>query len=308
MRVLNGNIICSNDETLNFLEYENKVYRISPLVDVADLEGGKGGNSNVFKLFDPDFEIPGKEDSNFFILKFCKYPISTTDENLKIRIARFQTEIRALRKAKHIQHVITLKFNDALEIDGEEYLYYVMEKGDGDMLDFMRSDTITNQQKFVLCREVLMGIKELHDLGIYHRDIKPDNIFFVDNVWKVGDLGLIDNRDEAQKLDVIREKIGPSGWLSPEAVNKMLCEDTSYESVHCCTIGSYSDVFQIGKLVWYIFEGTIPVGQVNKTNFKLGNERIYDLLIKMLQHLKDDRPTIEEAIDLLDKEAYYFRA
>jgi serine/threonine protein kinase len=306
MRIENGNIICSEDKEKNFVEFDNKFFKISPLISEDDLEGGKGGNSNVFKLFDPD-----KNEDDFDIIKFCKYPIDTEIEKEKVRIERFKNEIRALKKAldAELPNIIELKFNDAWEIEGQNYLYYVMEHGTTDLLEYMRANDISEQQKFVLCLDVVNGIKQLHDdLGIYHRDIKPDNIFFNGSMWKIGDLGLIGHRETDQELDVLREKIGPSGWLSPEAVNKMLCEGTSLEEIHCCSIKEYSDVFQLGKLIWYIFEGTAPVGQVDQKCFRLRNNNIYSILIGMLQHQKNERPVLEDVLETLKQEAKLFNA
>jgi len=300
------NIVCSENIENNFIEFDNKFYSIAPLVSADDLEGGKGGNSNVFKLMDPD-----KEEAEYDIIKFCKYPIATLDEIKQTRIKRFKNEIRALKKARDggLSNIIEIKFNDAIEIENDEFLYYVMERGHSDLLDYMKDNEISDQQKFVLCKDVVNGIKELHDkLEVYHRDIKPENIFFVDGTWKIGDLGLIDSRSEDQHLDVLREKIGPSGWLSPEAVNKMLCEGTVLEDIHCCIIKEYSDVFQLGKLLWYILEGTAPIGQINKDCFRLENDNIYSLLVMMLQHQWNKRPTMENVIEILRKESQGFYA
>ena len=49
MKYERENIVCSENIENNFIEFDNKFYSIAPLVSADDLEGGKGGNSNVFK-------------------------------------------------------------------------------------------------------------------------------------------------------------------------------------------------------------------------------------------------------------------
>ncbi|WP_293307752.1 protein kinase family protein [Pedobacter sp. UBA5917] len=301
MKIVQNNIVCSISSE-DYIEYSGKYYSVLPLTSSEDLEGGKGGNSNVFKLIDPDYE------EDYSIIKFCKYHLDSEDEVEQTRISRFKNEIRALRKAKDkgSEGVIELQFHSMATIEGKDFLYYVMEKGQTDLLDYIQTQDITDQQKFVLCLEILNGIYELHNIGIYHRDIKPDNIFLIDNRPKIGDLGLSEHRDEDQSLDILREKIGPSGWLSPEAVNKMLCEDTKFEAVHCCTIKDYSDIFQLGKVIWYIFEGTAPVGQLHYEYFAQGNRTVFDLIISMLLYKKIDRPPMKNIIDTFNNQATAF--
>jgi serine/threonine protein kinase len=46
--------------------------------------------------------------------------------------------------------------------------------------------------------QIVTGLKEMHDKGILHRDIKPDNIFLMKNgTVKVGDFSLSRVRPES---------------------------------------------------------------------------------------------------------------
>ena len=142
-----------------------------------------------------------------------------------------------------------------------------------------------------MCLEVLEGIQQLHSLDIYHRDIKPDNILHTSNGWKIGDLGLVDFRDSDFEIKELGEKIGPIGWLSPEAANKFLCEGEkkSNPNNHDCILNYNSDIFQLGKLFWYIFQGNIPIGQIDEDDFIVKDKELFDLLFNMLSHTKSKR-------------------
>jgi hypothetical protein len=53
-------------------------------------------------------------------------------------------------------------------------------------------------------------------------------------VWKIGDLGLIDDRNINFSLDKIAEQIGPRGWMSPESMNKYLTEGKGFNYKYQC--------------------------------------------------------------------------
>ncbi|MBK6331109.1 MAG: protein kinase [Bacteroidetes bacterium] len=115
--------------------------------------------------------------------------------------------------------------------------------------------------------------------------MKPDNILFVNGNWKIADLGLVDGRQlDYEILDY--NIVGPRGWLSPEAMNKYLTENKSFKYKFDILIDSQSDIFQLGKLFWYIFQHNAPIGSVKMSDFKNEFSEIYPILKTMLNHNK----------------------
>lgn len=132
-----------------------------------------------------------------------------------------------------------------------------------------------------------MSVKNLHDIDIYHRDIKPDNFFMFGNTWKIGDLGLIAHRHEEQKH---RGLLGPKGFMSPESTNKCY----AYNDLADKAIDEKSDLFQIGKLFWYILQGDVPTGQTLADDYIDADKRVYNnVLLQMLHYSKTRRANIE---------------
>jgi len=291
MKFYNRNIICSDDSQQNILEVDDRFYQIEPIAE--DITKTKGHNSCVFNLFDSNEE-------QYFIIKFCRFYLSEhNDDYIKQRIDRFYREIRALQKAvdNNLNNIIHFEFSGIEKINNRRFLYYVMEKGECDLTNYQKENEIPEDQKILLCLQITKGIEQLHSIDIYHRDIKPDNIFFVNDEWKIGDLGLSDFRQKEKKLDFLNEKIGPYGWLSPEVMNKALCEGSDLEQIHNCKIADYSDIFQLGKLFWYIFQGNVPIGQIVNTDFLTNDNDLFNLISGMLQYSFKRRPPMNKLID-----------
>ena len=263
--------------------------------------GNKGGNSILLKLYDSqsididDIEY-NEPDLVLKISKFKKsYKPQWADKNEK----RFLQEIEALNdcQKRNFQNVIKVFHNGICKIKNcftekfDEHYFYTMEFAEFDLKNYIEINhgSLDIDEKLSLCISLCEGLKELYSLGYYHRDIKPDNIFIVNNVWKIGDLGLADDRKKPNLIDKVAEPIGPKGWMSPESMNKYLCEGKNFEYKHNCTIDHQSDIFQLGKVFWYIFQYNAPIGSVKEKDFYVKNSRIYAVLKTMLSHSKQRR-------------------
>jgi serine/threonine protein kinase len=111
---------------------------------------------------------------------------------------------------------------------------------------------------------------------------------------KIGDLGLYKFKGE-DNVDEIGERIGAFGWESPETMNKSLTEAKENNKYKFdCEIDFKSDIFQLGKLFWYIFQGNLPIGQLRLNDFLEGDNELFDVLIQMLSYDKTKRPNVND--------------
>ncbi|MDF7820180.1 protein kinase family protein [Runella sp. MFBS21] len=288
-----------NDE-LNIIVNDKDTYILRYLVE--PFKSSKGGNSNVYLLKDKEGR---KQDK---VVKICNYsrPGRKTKDFIIRRYGRFINEIKVLKdlKEKGKANIVQIDFDGVVEVKGKEFPYYVMEKADTDLMEYLSvNKEIDEQEKIKFCLDIYNAIKQLHCEGYYHRDIKPDNIllFYLDEdkenaIWKLGDLGLVAHRDK--DYDDIGEKIGPIGWLSPEAMNKMLTE--KLQMGFDCGIDDKSDIFQLGKLFWFIFQQNAPIGQILFDDFicqVTHKNDIFYLINEMLLYSKSKRAS-KELIDI----------
>lgn len=268
----------------HFLEY----------IDVADVRQG-GANSSVLRAIHPD-----GDDS--YVVKFCRYPLDTTSARDKRRIRRFEREIEALYRAlnsaeskcvipivEHSQISLTSDFGGPAPLK-----YYVMEEADSDLATYLEDNELTLPQKILLCNELLKILKGFHALGIYHRDIKPANILMREGLPVFGDLGLIAYREEDHDLDEFDEKIGPIGYLSPEATNKGLGLRNKASFTFDCTIDAKSDIFQLGQVFWLVVQDEVPAGHLilDDLRFGAGATVLEHVIRPMLQYGKQRRASL----------------
>lgn len=269
----------------NFITIDEEDFFLSPLS--IKYEYNKGANSNIFILNDPDGHNEDK------IIKFCKKPLPPYEEKIH---KRFKREIRALKLAdsKNLNNVIKIFNNGEIQIDDEFFLYFIMEKAQEDLTEHLQKNRLSFSQKLILCLSVMNGINELHQLGIYHRDIKHDNILLINGEWKICDLGLAKFRDDDFEIDKNNEKIGPYGWLSPEVINKVYTYKKTTEFSYDCEIDEKSDIFQLGKLFWFICQGNLPIGNIIEKDFLVDNIDFFNIIHQMLSYSKPLRPEIRE--------------
>jgi len=286
MRLENSNILLSEIEDQNYVQLDNEDFLLRSLN--KRFPTSKGSTSNSFILHDPS------SDSEDKIIKICKSPLGF---GYNTRIVRFKREITAFKKVKkrNLRNVIEFYKDGYAEICGRKFYYFVMEKAECDLAEYLEKNrfVFTINQKLAFCTNILNGIKQLHSIGIYHRDIKHDNILVVNGEFKISDLGLIKFRNSDNKIDFTNEKIGPIGWLSPEATNKMLTYNKNLRYNFDCDISQESDIFQLGKLFWYVFQGNLPIGQILNDDFEIGESEICQIILSMLQYKKIRRPSIE---------------
>ena len=123
---------------------------------------------------------------------------------------------------------------DNLNTDGTEYCPATL----GNML--RQGKRFTPEEAIRIIRELLHGLTALQNAKLVHRDIKPDNIIFVNGVAKLSDPGLVVEADSQVSL------AGTPGFIPPEIIERVQPADIK------------SDFYAIGKVFYCMVTGYPP--------------------------------------------------
>ena len=136
-----------------------------------------------------------------------------------------------------------LKIHHAETIDDEYALFETDFCENGDLDDFMNNYPISVKDALKMTNELLVGVCDLHNKQLVHRDLKPQNIL-IDNRKKVviGDFGSVKKIPEGQ------DSIPGSGhsilYRPPEAITG----DNYYYN---------SDIYQVGIILYQLLGGKL---------------------------------------------------
>ncbi|KAM8793468.1 serine/threonine-protein kinase PLK2-like [Eudromia elegans] len=143
-------------------------------------------------------------------------------------------------------------------------------------------------------RQIVSGLKYLHEQEILHRDLKLGNFFINENMeLKLGDFGL------AARLEPLEHRrrtiCGTPNYLSPEVLNKQ---------GHGCE----SDIWALGCVMYTMLLGRPPFETTNlKETYRCIREARYSLpssllapakhlIASMLSKNPEDRPSLDDII------------
>ena len=126
---------------------------------------------------------------------------------------RFLTEAQAAAKLDHVNIVKVFDYDDE-----EELAYIVMElvRGGKTLKNYFDAKhTFTTIQTVRLMSELLGALEHSHSREVFHRDIKPDNIFVTEaGVVKLGDFGIA--KIDTTHKTMVGTVLGTPGYMSPE--------------------------------------------------------------------------------------------
>ncbi|MFC0543141.1 protein kinase domain-containing protein [Kutzneria chonburiensis] len=223
--------------------------------------------------------------------------LSPDDASEREAVARAEREGRITAR---LQHPNAISVHDVVEHDGRPCLVmeYLPSRSLSDVVE--GKGVLSPTELATIGFQVASALAAAHELGIVHRDVKPDNVLLAeDGTAKITDFGIARASDDGA-VTAAGILAGTPAYLAPEVA-------TGSES------SPRSDVFSLGSTLYAAFEGKPPYG-MDQNTIALLHQVAYgeitpptrggavaDLLVEMLRRDPETRPTMVEVADRFEQ-------
>jgi serine/threonine protein kinase len=190
-------------------ELQSRLHNFETYFDV----GSKLGSGQ----FGSVYQIHCRQTGTIYAIKVFDLNKITQSASLENNILREAT----LLYGEQLVYVINTYGICEVDIDNDSYIGICLEYFHGQSLDTIPMEYWTDATTLPLMQQILLGIIELHDREIVHRDIKVENILLnLDtNAIKIIDLGFSCKIDQCHRFE------GSPIYVSPEVYQ--------YALTHC---------------------------------------------------------------------------
>jgi serine/threonine protein kinase len=261
-------------------------------------------------------EIGGDSTDNHVAIKILKkptpsLPLSITSDS------KSQSFYREVRILKSLNHPKIVKFVDAYEDELRYYLVMELCQG-GDLYEYLeqRGGRISESEARSIMRQLIASVEYLHDRGVTHCDIKPNNVMFASasnhSSLRLIDFGLAQTND-AGSTQIFTERTGTTGFMAPEILYENYsekCDVWSLGVLLFVMLYGYNPFDPYNKLSVDSIERRVLKGFLNKVDQGFGawfpesltttcgiSEEARDLIVQMLAKDVTIRPSVYELLD-----------
>lgn len=299
--------ICENEEQNKFLP---EIYLFERLW-VKNVEYlvmnklGKGGSSEVFACFCP-------ENKRHVAIKCVSL------EN-QVNAVGYINEVKLLQRLQNCEKII--KMYDFQVVDSEKKLLVVLERGGEDLSTILKNIAVQKTHipfymLFFYWMEMLYAVKQIHDHGVIHSDLKPANFLRAESGLKLIDFGIASSVQMDMTSVFKTTPEGSCNYISPEALNQETSANPSSPSNNSAKykIHFKSDVWSLGCILYQLVYRRTPFQHLNNLWKKLAYiinpnhviefpdanwvpPKIINTIKKCLQYDVKCRPSINELIN-----------
>jgi formylglycine-generating enzyme required for sulfatase activity len=214
-------------------------------------------------------------------------------------------QLEELIEATRLDHPNIIRSHAAgdCQLNGVDLLYLVMEKAEYSLEKRLEQGKLSVADTRKLIGDVAAGLVYLHGQNKVHRDLKPGNVLWLNNTWKLSDFGLVRNLGDRSYAQT-SNPIGTIAYMPPEA----------FGDQH--RISRAWDVWSLGIMVVNAVSGKIPYSFEGQTQLlkqvMIGNLLLPDNIPSELEPIvrgclqKDRRQrwTAQQVLDALSKKPW----
>lgn len=250
--------------------------------------------------FDPNRQL-GKE-GGFGAVYAGK---SADGEQIAVKRLNLSAEQAAHRELAIASELLQNDFVNVLQVldagydtDSDRY-YVVMPRAEESLQDYIEKRTefpFPDETVVQILRQIVGGLLEVP--SVVHRDLKPDNILFHSQLWKIADFGIARFVEESTSANTLRECLSPQ-YAAPE--------QWALQRASTAT-----DLYAVGCIAYALLTGSPPYRGSSREeyreqhlfesppNLSFGPPKLRLLISGLLRKPQDSRPSLARVVQTLD--------
>jgi len=205
-------------------------------------EGGKG-EVYLARQINLDRHVALKVMS----LEFLK-SLEGKDEEYESELQRFRREVRVMARIRHPNVLQVYDFGQ-VGVNGTSLDYIVMEYVPGSTLRQTMPEEGFQQDEQAVATwlgqyffPIMHGLEAVHDQGVVHRDMKPENVLIDGDIPKIADFGLAGGHN-LENITRSFHMMGTPPYMPEE------------QFLDLATTDGRTDVYSLGKILYEAIEG-----------------------------------------------------
>eukprot|EP00257_Ricinus_communis_P002543 XP_002513833.2 mitogen-activated protein kinase kinase kinase 1 [Ricinus communis] len=229
-------------------------------------------------------------DGFFFAIK----EVSLLDQGSQGKQSIYQLE-QEIALLSQFEHENIVRYYGTDKDDSNLYIFLELVT-QGSLMNLYQRYHLRDSQVSAYTRQILHGLKYLHDRNVVHRDIKCANILVdASGSVKLADFGLA----KATKLNDVKSCKGTAFWMAPEVVNR---KTHGY--------GLPADIWSLGCTVLEMLTRQVPYSHLEcmQALFRIGkgvpppvpdslSNDARDFILQCLQVNPNGRPTAAQLLE-----------
>ncbi|XP_066145366.1 dual specificity protein kinase TTK [Euwallacea fornicatus] len=244
-------MIYTAEDGYNRIVVNNVEYKVISLL-------GKGGSSEVFCCVHPEEQ-----------LQVAIKVVCLSDSSMS---SGYINEVKLLETLQTCDRIIKM-FDYEIR---DEKLAVVLEKGSSDLSAILKQlasnqSNLPNHMLMFYWMEMLYAVKQIHDNGVIHSDLKPANFIRAEEVLKLIDFGIASKVQGDMTCVFKSNQEGSCNYMSPEAFSQQTnvnIDSPSYGKAKY-KIHFKSDVWSLGCILYQLVYRKTPFQDLKQLWSKL---------------------------------------